>query len=310
MKFNSSNRRIFLDPSCDTAISVKKGEKVDLILSPSLYWVKKITLPVKNVRDVKKLLPSIFEESLPQGNYSYNAYKSDEEFIVFAYEDKKVLEKIAQCGVSSSQIARVYFAQSEFENIDKALKLSEKSALYVQDKLVLLAPLQWFSSVDALSLDEIKLSKHKINLQQYGHIVDPKSLYKIGGVLAAFVVLLIIELFIANTKLDKISLSKEEVFSKYKLQSTTLQNSASLKKYTKIYSTQMKLREYITLFLKLKLKKDQKITIVSYKNRILSVTVSGVKQATQKRIITMLQQKKADYKTAFHEENLKVEIKL
>ncbi|MDQ7066925.1 MAG: hypothetical protein Q9M40_02365 [Sulfurimonas sp.] len=69
-----------------------KREKVSIILSPSLYWVQKLSLRVKYVREVKKLLPSIFEDMLPAGQYSYSAYKRGDDFFIFAYEDKAILK--------------------------------------------------------------------------------------------------------------------------------------------------------------------------------------------------------------------------
>jgi hypothetical protein len=299
-----------LNPPLDKEIVVAKGKRVDIILSPSLYWVKRLSLPVKSVRDVKKLLPSVFEESLPSGHYSYYAYKHEDEFIAFAYEDKKILEAIHNAGIASTQVGGVYFAQSEFEHLQTAVKVSDTQALYIKEALILLAPLHWFKEPEALSLDALKLSKHKINLQQYGHIIDPKSLYKVGVLLTLFALILGGELFIAKSKLETLQQKKEAIFSKYKLQSSTLQNEASLKKYTRIHTTQIKLRHYISLFLQLKLKENQKITLIDYKNKNLSITISGVKQGMQGAIEAMLKQEKVPYKSSFHGDSMKMEIKL
>jgi hypothetical protein len=89
MKFRRDTTTLFLDPASKEQLIYDTSKKVNIILSPSLYWVKKMSLPVTNVREVKKLLPSIFEDSLPVGHYSYTAYKHGEDFMLFAYEDKK-----------------------------------------------------------------------------------------------------------------------------------------------------------------------------------------------------------------------------
>jgi hypothetical protein len=310
MKFSSKKQRVFLNPFSDEIITIEKGKKVDIILSPSMYWVKKISLPVKSVREVKKLLPSIFEESLPEGHYSYYAYKSEDEFIVFAYEDKKILEIIHGKGIVSSQISNIYFAQTEFDKIETVIGIDEINAIYLKEKLLLLAPRSWFNTIEKLSLDSLKFSKHKISLQQYGHIIDPKSLYKIGVLLSLFALILGSELFIAKSKLETIEAKKEEIFSKYKLQSSTLQNEAALKKYTKIYTIQIKLRKYLSFFLKLHLKKNQNIVLVDYKNRVLSVTVSNIKKGKEGAIVSMLKREKIEHKIFFHSDTVKVEIKL
>ncbi|MEA2091565.1 MAG: hypothetical protein U9O83_04260 [Campylobacterota bacterium] len=119
--FNPKLTTLFLDPNSESSYSAIKGAKVNIILSPSLYWVKKLSLPVKYLRDAKKLLPSLFEDTLPKGNYSYTAYKSGDEFLIFAYEDKYILETLSKEGISLSNVANVYFAQSEMQNIEGAL---------------------------------------------------------------------------------------------------------------------------------------------------------------------------------------------
>ena len=86
---------------------------VNIILSPSTYWVKRVDLPVKYLRDVRSLMPSLFEEHLPQGKYSYYTYKDGESFLIFAYNDKEVLDLMAEKNITSANIRNVYLAQSE-----------------------------------------------------------------------------------------------------------------------------------------------------------------------------------------------------
>ena len=90
-QFNQKYKTIFLDPSSDIS-SVE--EKVNVILSPSLYWVKKLSLPLKKASEAHKLLPSIFEETLPLGNYNYSVYKKGDDFFAFAYDDKAIFRHL------------------------------------------------------------------------------------------------------------------------------------------------------------------------------------------------------------------------
>jgi hypothetical protein len=119
-----------------------------------------------------------------------------------------------------------------------------------------------------------------------------------------------IELFVSNTKLQNLREEKDALYSKYKLQATTLQNRASYKKYSKIHETQIKLREYIALFLKLHLQPTQKIESIEYKNRVLVVSISGIKKGMDKKITMQLSKKKLLFKSSIHSDRLKVEIKL
>ena len=310
MKFKRSSNVLFLDPQDITIRTLDKGERVDIILSPSLYWIKKIKLPVKSVREVKKLLPSVFEDSLPEGKYSYTAYKLDDDFIVFAYEDKKILDQLTKNGLSLSDVSSVHFAQSEFSSLESAFSINETQSIYVKDSLVVVVPSAWLEETQKIVTKDIQLSKHTIKLQQFSHIVDNSSLYKIGAVLVVLAIILLVEVFVASSKRDTIETAKDELFSKYKLQSTMIQNKSTLSKYTKIHKKQTKLREVISYFLNMKLKEGQKVSLIDYKNGVLNVVFTGVKQGTERRIISQFKSKKINFQHSFNGETMRMEVKL
>ncbi|MDF1877754.1 hypothetical protein JHD47_07985 [Sulfurimonas sp. SAG-AH-194-L11] len=309
-KFKRSVNAVFLDPLRSETIVCEKGKKLDIILSPRIYWVKKMTLPVSTVREVTKLLPSIFEDSLPLGHYSYYAYKHENEFILFAYEDKKILDLIASKGISSADIGSIHFAQTEFEDLEGGVRVTDKESMYSKDRLLVLAPTSWIKESKELDLENIRLSKHSIKLQQFGHIVDNKSLYKIGGILLAFALILIIEIFVTNSKTDTIEQKKEALFAKYKLQPTMFQNRSTYDKYMKIYKRQTKLREIIAFLLTMPLKETQKITLLEYKNKKLFVNIKGVKKESENRLFSKLNEKNIKYKTSYNGDSIKVELSL
>jgi len=306
--FNSNLTTLFLDPNSSSNYSAIKGAKVNIILSPSLYWVKKLSLPVKYLRDVKKLLPSIFEETLPAGNYSYTAYKSGDEFLIFAYEDKLILETLSQEGISLSNVANVYFAQSEMQNIEGALKVNETQSLYVKDDIVVLLPCCWIEESGDLDLSDITLSKHRVVLHQYGHIVDNSSLYKIGAVLVVLSMLVFGEYFITVQKTAQISELKDKVFEKYKLKQTTLQNRSMLKKYKNIHERQTKIREYISYILSLKLQGREKLSKLSLSNTTLNAEFSDASKATASRIKKRLKSRKVNFKADIKDSRLYLEM--
>lgn len=310
MNFKRPTTTLFLEPSANEEFSFDKSEKLNIILSPALYWVKKMPLPVSSVREVKKLLPSIFEDSLPEGHYSYTAYKSGEEFMLFAYEDKKILALLSKVGISLANIASVHFAQSEFKELSHAFCINEKQCMYMKDELLVLAPSAWISNKEKLNIEDIQLSKHTLTLQQFGHIVDNSSLYKMGAILGVLALVLLIEIFITNAKKESIVEAKDALFSKYKLQSTMLQNRSALSKYSKIYKRQTKFRESISYFLTLKLQKSQKIELIEYKNNLLRVTIKGVNSSSKNGIESQLRAKKLKYNASLKDDKLKVEVKI
>lgn len=284
MKFNKKIKTIFLDPNSSGTMP---DERVNVILSPSLYWVKKLSLPVKNVRDAKKLLPSIFEDILPRGNYNYFIYQQGDVFFAFAYEDKMILDLLSEKGISDSNVKNVYFAQSELSFIDGTVTINKTQKICLKDGLIILL-CDWVEKVEDVNLEDIKLSKNHIVLAQFGHIVDNNSLYTIGLILLMLVVLVTTEYLVTSHKIDKITDLKDKLFEKHNLQPTTLQNENILKKYLSIHSKQIKLREYTSIVLSLKLKAAEGIQGISFTNKTLSVKFNSLSDETIASILDNL----------------------
>ena len=306
-KFNKQIDTIFLDKD-SPEFMIK--ERVNVLISPSLYWVKKVSLPVKYVREVYALLPSLFEDILPKGIYSYSAYKSGDEFYIFAYDDKLILDTLSQKKISSSQIKNVYFAQSELSFIEKPVKINDMQSLYVKDEILMLVPSIWLKENRDLNLATLSLSKHKIILKQFSHIVNDKSLYTLIAIASVLLVLIATEYFITMDKITKTATMRDELFSKHKLKSTMFQNRAMLKKFSSIHSSQTHLRVYMGAILKIALKKERYLSLVEVKNKTLKVEFIGVKLGNESRIIRELKSKHLPFTSNVKDELLHLEFKL
>ena len=306
-KFSKQTSTIFLDK--ESGVFDIDG-RVDIILSPSLYWVKKVSLPVKYVREAKSLLPSLFEEILPEGIYSYSAYKSEEDFYIFAYEYKLILDTLASKGVTSSQIRNVYFAQSELFSQESGLKIDESRSLYTKDEVLILMPSVWLKENVDLDLSAIVFSKNSVTLKQFSHLVNDRSLYTFIGILTVLLVLIAIEYFITLHKIDAISQARSEVFSKNGLKSTMLQNRSLLKEYKNQHMTQTRVREYTSELLKLSLKDNVKLSLMEIKNKTYKVEFMGTKNGSESEIIKELKSKHIRFKSTIKDESTRLEIEL
>ena len=173
---------------------------------------------------------------------------------------KPFLDTLEDKNIAISNVVNVYFSQSELGFIEGAVKINETQSIFAKDDILILLPCCWVEESGDLNLDELTLSSHSITLAQFGHIVDNKSLYKIGAILVALIALIISELFITSSKLDDFSIKKEELFQRAKLQSTMFQNEAMLKKYAKIHTKQTHIREASSIVLSSKLKDIRKTT--------------------------------------------------
>lgn len=287
--FTKSKRKtIFLDPQCEK-FSFSKEERVDVVLSPALYWVKKLTLPVKYLREVKKLLPSIFEDILLAGEYNYYVYKEGESYIAFAYEDRAILELLEQKGVNASQVGDIYFAQSELGAIQTPLSIDATRALMSNEGIVVIVPLAWVESFEPLQSQMVLGSKHKITLSQFGHIIDKKTLYRLIALLSVFIIVFWIEIFTVQRHSGLVEAKKEELVSKYDLKPTMMQNNALLKKYENIHAKQIKLRDILAKVSSLKLAPDQKLSLVALQEEKLVLEFEGKNLETIQKKLRSLQ---------------------
>jgi len=306
-KFKEQIDTIFVDVN---SASFELEKSANVILSPALYWVRKVSLPVKSVREVKPLLESLFEETLPEGIYSYSVYKQGEEYFIFAYEDKKILDTLHSKGIPSAKINAVYFAQSELMNLDEPKKISEEEIILVQDDIVILLPSQFVQDAQRLDVSDVKVSKNAIHLKQFGHIVNEKSLYTIAAIFLVFIVLVGSEYFITLHKAQKLQTQRERIFSLYDLKSTMFQNKSLLRSYEGEYKTQSKLRESMAKILSLSLKSGDKIKAIEYKNKKLKLQFDGVKSGEEGYITAFMKSKGMKYSAKYKGKEWYVEVQL
>ncbi|NOR57770.1 MAG: hypothetical protein GQ474_04530 [Sulfurimonas sp.] len=237
-------------------------------------------------------------------------YKKEDEFFIFAYEDKVILDAMSKAGISLSNVSSVHFAQSEMQDIKGAVKINEAQSIYVKDGIVVLVPCCWIEESGDLDMSEIILSKHRIVLQQYAHIVENSSLYKIGAILVVLSMLVLGEYLITLQKTSEVLELKSELFAKHKLKPTMLQNKSMLKKYETIHDKQTKFRQYTSYLLSLRLQGTEKLSKLTLKDKTLDAEFSGASEVTLSRIQNTLKSKKVKFKAEIKNKTLHLEMVL
>ncbi|NPA60270.1 MAG: hypothetical protein GXO30_07395 [Epsilonproteobacteria bacterium] len=308
MKADQNIQKIFLD--IDSLPFTQDGQ-VSVILSPSLYWIKKVELPVKSVREAMPLLPSLFEDQLDNTDlYSFFAYKEADYFYIFAYNDNDIIKLLEEKSISLSQVQNIYFAQSEFSQIEKPLKISKKSALVVKDGIVTKVPLNWVDEAQELHLEQHQLSKRAIRLKQYGKAPYDKYLYILAAFLMVFALLLATNYYILQKNLEKIESKESRLFTKYSLKPTMFQNRALLEKYKKIDKEQKALREAMATILKATLQQKERLLSLQYKNKKLTAQFIHLGSRSKEMIIQKLKQQGFSVSVKNKQDNLYIEITL
>lgn len=275
-RFKKQSRTLLLDAKLPVDPEIIEG-RVDVVLSPSLYWVKRVELPIKRLYDVKKILPSLFEDILPDHNYSYAVFKDAESYVAFAYKDESVLALLEEKKIPLSHVGGIYFAQNELQGY-LPLRIDENTVLVEEEDVVVCIP----GELAAEDVEYKEITTHKptskpVVLEHYSHIIDSKTLMKIGGLVAAFCVVVFAEYFVVRYKINQLEDAREEIVSRYHLFATMMQNRSVLQKYERRFTKQSKLREYLAKFLQLKLNKTEYIELVQVKGNELQVVLHGVK---------------------------------
>lgn len=251
---------------------IKVEDKINIILTPSYYWVKRAYLEVNFTSSALKYAPSVFEGMLPEGDYDYYAVKTTTEYIFFAYEPDLIISSLHDKGIQSTQIAGIYFAQNEMLNITNPIQCNEEDAIVVHNDTVLQVP-KYLVNESTLkrNIEEIKeLSKHKIILQSTSTSNSVKKLAPLLSILAVLVLLYATQLFFTYAQQEKLQ-ANASVFEAYGLPSTFVQNSSIEKKLSKSFQEQKSFRKLIFAILKLPLSQQETIKDLRYEKKLFTI---------------------------------------
>ena len=266
LQFFNSNKVIGLIDK-DTG-KIKVVDKINIILTPSYYWMKRAHLEVKFTSAALKYAPSIFEGMLPEGNYAYYAVKAKDEFIFFAYDPDEIISSLKKKGVQASQIAGIYFAQNEMTGITSPIQCNDKDAVVLHNGSIIQVKKYLVDESNLKrSLDDVKqLSKHKITLSKSSITHSIKELRPLLFVLGALIILFSIQLFMSYSQEERLR-NEPSVFKEYKLPATFLQNSSIEKKLRQGFKAQKSFRKLVFSILKLPLSQRQRISSLSYEKK-------------------------------------------
>lgn len=260
MSLVSSNnkKKVFL--STNTKISSTK--KVNIILSPELYWVRIFDIPVKNITNARHVLPTLFEDILTNvSELSYQVVKLEEnKYLCFAYVNKTIYEAIKKSGIALSLVENVYFAQNECVNL-KEFTFDNKNFIYSPDNILIKVPKIMLSDPIDLNenINQIELSSHKIDIKLYNNVLSSKQIYSILAIILCICIINIYKVFDYKTQSSKLDNQIEIEKKKSNLPSSMLQTNSILSKYKSIENEDIKKRVFLEYLLSNKTFKINKI---------------------------------------------------
>jgi hypothetical protein len=277
----------------------------DVILSPEFYWVKKVELPVKKISAAKKLAESIFEGSLPSGEFAYEVSKADDDFVIIAYDKEGISKEIAQKFTKDAKVSSIYFAQNEFADLEDCCGVDQNSSLVNLNGLIMQVPRVCTESKREIGsyLNNKKLSNKKITLGVLSsEIVETKELY----LFAAAIVILLASFGLDwyNYKSAALSLDEKraEIIASNHLPATSIQLNSIKKSLTKTFKTQKKIRDEVFAFNSISLKNGEYIDSINATPKE-SVIVIKVNSENRKAEIRSQLSKKVPIKSSEFKDN-------
>jgi hypothetical protein len=240
-------KKVFL--TTNTKVGEAYG-KIDLIISPEFYWVRKFEIPVKTQNQAKQVLPMLFDEyiSASEDALNYQAIKlENNSFLCFAYSNKKIYEAIKKANIPLSNISSFYFAQNECKDL-KSFEIDSQTYVYTEDEILIKIPNNLVEEPIYLKnrLEKISLSSNKIQVKLYNEILGKKQYIFLSIIFLVLILANGVKYFSYSNEINKLNEELESVKKTYRLPSSMIQMNSILKKYKKATTKELKKREAIS----------------------------------------------------------------
>jgi len=212
-----------------------------VIISPSLYWVKFAELSFKSTRKARLAARAIFADSLPEGQYEFEAFRSGENgFFLFAYESAKIELALKNANIAVTNVKKIFFAQALSEQTQRPILCSEKEALVKIDKTAqILPPILIDTNEKPIGIKSVRFDTKQAAYFYIPKVQKQKVSISISGqnTLIAVLAALLISLIIDSTGLVQSYLGQkkqiEAIEKKFELPATVLERENIIQKFKK-----------------------------------------------------------------------------
>jgi hypothetical protein len=257
MKMFKSIKTLFL-----TKIShYEYDEKINIILSPELYWVRIFDIPIKNKNDVVKVMPSFFESFLDVDNYKFYVIElEDNKKLCFAYDESLITKTIQDANLTLNQISNIFFAQTELNSL-KLFNINDDCFSY-QDEILVKIPKEFVDDdkVIKYDLDHIILSKNKIYIKTTNKYIDNKNLYILSFLFMILAFVNFGKSYINENNINALILKKANIKKEYKILPTMMQTKSMIRIIENKQKKQIELRDILKKAFNSNKKKIKKIS--------------------------------------------------
>ena len=262
-------------------------EKVDVILSPELYWVRVFDIPIPNKKEALSVVPTFFEEFFDIENYKFYAIKQgDNKYLCFAYEESKVIEAIENANLTLNQVSSIYFAQNEFTDLS-SIKMEDEYFGY-QDDILIKFPSLFVNEDDFEKIDisNLSTSKDYISINYTSKYIDNSSLYLISAMILVISIFNFMKIYTLNVEENLILTKQEQVKKEFKVPSTMIQAKSIIRTLKIKSKKQIKLREALEYIFEFSKAVKGKIQRIDYRNDNLIIYFQDISMVAIKSYLS------------------------
>ncbi len=241
------------------------NEALFIVLSPDLYQITVVSLPVATAEEAIRYAPAYFEGS--DDRIRYGAFSLDEgRYLLSACDPELIRSRLEASGIDPTSVGRFVLAQEAFGNDLLPIALGDGSALALSDGVVVRLPSHYLTKPPhndlAESLTKLLpcLSGFAADMHKWG--AATKRTLTITVILASVITLnLIIQGALSYGEGKRIMEEQEQMKTDKHLPSTQMELDAIAASWEKKESEQIKLRKIIASFATLSLERNTTVSL-------------------------------------------------
>jgi hypothetical protein len=251
------------------------NDNVNIILSPEFYWTRIFEINIKSKKEITTILPTLFEEFTYIDELKfYYKHIEDNQYLCFAYDETKIIQALTNANLSTKQIEAIYFGQIELESIiDKnnpCVKVDGTCLSFIDNLLVQIPCILNANIENKISIDNIELSKHKININSTSKYIDSKIANKLSVLLIILIIINFSKVYINMDNSSKIDNNLDKIKTENNMPATSIQTKSIIQSLSKKSKQQLKMRTAIKYIFNIKNISKSKIVKLELKDNTIT----------------------------------------
>lgn len=226
------------------------SERVNIMITPQFYTLKKEFLPLKYIYQAKKIAPSIFYGLLEEEErYDYSVFKEEENMWTFiAYDSEKIIHFLASKGIHSDQVAKLFFVEQSLALFHRPIYLSKDESLIVLDNTMVIVPniALGEDTKTAVVFDNSFTPKKGLALQKgQGLLLEEKEAFSLGLIFLFFASVFLFEGLTYGGKSKVIQKELQTLTEMHPSLESTYTRNPELEKYKNINEVEHQKRIFV-----------------------------------------------------------------